>query len=433
MSLVVSALSNNNNDSCPSSNNKKFTAIVIGGGPAGLAVSLGLGNLESCEKVYIIEKQPKFDSRGANFLLAYNGVKALEELSQGIQQDFEHVGVVSYMVPDYPAILLPWWEMRNVILNRVRTMGNDKIKIYTNKRFTRIIENDDDAGVTVHFDNDNDELKVLKGDILIGADGVHSNVRKHLQLKPGTEIGLRTIIRGHVNNAHEIPQLQPLLSRGLVPIGGNFGGIDGLVTSVFNYDEKLKGKLAWVVGSIKEFSKGEEGEDDDDDDEDKLDGVATALSILDPTKASKDQVDDLNLFRALVLHTEKSNVHVFPQGKVMDFSPEVLNQYNGRWGGRGRITLLGDAAHAFPSSEGQGGSQAFEDAVVLTRLLKEKYYGGQEETTSFETILEEFEMSRLPRVKKLHQDQTERFAIKMNGGTNEMWSTEFMKWVFEGV
>ena len=419
MSLVVSALASN--DSCPSStsSNSKFTAIVIGGGPAGLAISLGLGSLESCEKVYVVEKQPTFDSRGANFLLAYNGVKALEEISSGIKDDFEQVGIVSDMVPEYPAILIPWWEMRDVILNRVRQMGNDKVTICTNKRLTQIDDSDD--GVTVHFDNDEDDnIKILKGDLLIGADGVHSTVRQHLGLRPGTEIGLQTIIRGHVNNAHEIDELNPLISRGLVPIGGNFGGIDGLVCSIFNYDTKLKGKLAWVVGTIQQFDIG--------DDEDKLDGVATALSILDPSKASQDQLDDLNLFRAVVSHTEKSNVHVFPQGKVMDFSPQVLENYNGRWGGSGRITLVGDAAHAFPSSEGQGGSQAFEDAVVLTRLMRDNHG-----ITSYEQILEEFETSRLPRVKKLHQDQTERFATKMNGGTNDMWSSEFMKWVFEGV
>lgn len=40
----------------------------------------------------------------------------------------------------------------------------------------------------------------------------------------------------------------------------------------------------------------------------------------------------------------------------------------GRWG-RGRVTLLGDAAHPMTPNLGQGASQAIEDAVVLAELL----------------------------------------------------------------
>ena len=38
--------------------------------------------------------------------------------------------------------------------------------------------------------------------------------------------------------------------------------------------------------------------------------------------------------------------------------------------GKGRITLLGDAAHAMTPNLGQGGAQAIEDAVVLAESLK---------------------------------------------------------------
>ena len=38
--------------------------------------------------------------------------------------------------------------------------------------------------------------------------------------------------------------------------------------------------------------------------------------------------------------------------------------------GRGRVTLLGDAAHAMTNAVGQGANQAIEDAVVLARCLQ---------------------------------------------------------------
>ena len=43
----------------------------------------------------------------------------------------------------------------------------------------------------------------------------------------------------------------------------------------------------------------------------------------------------------------------------------------GNWG-RGRIQLIGDAAHAMVPSAGQGACQAFEDAYILGRWLKER-------------------------------------------------------------
>jgi hypothetical protein len=40
------------------------------------------------------------------------------------------------------------------------------------------------------------------------------------------------------------------------------------------------------------------------------------------------------------------------------------------WGGRGRVTLIGDAAHAMRAASGQGSSMAFEDVCVLTRAIQ---------------------------------------------------------------
>jgi FAD-dependent urate hydroxylase len=42
-----------------------------------------------------------------------------------------------------------------------------------------------------------------------------------------------------------------------------------------------------------------------------------------------------------------------------------------RWG-KGRVTLLGDAAHPMTPNLGQGACQAIEDAVVLARCLDER-------------------------------------------------------------
>ncbi|SFW92319.1 FAD-dependent monooxygenase [Amycolatopsis australiensis] len=59
---------------------------------------------------------------------------------------------------------------------------------------------------------------------------------------------------------------------------------------------------------------------------------------------------------------------------------------------RGRVALLGDAAHAMPPFLGQGGCQAIEDAVVLAHELSEK------DTLS---ALRSYDANRRPRSQKV--------------------------------
>jgi hypothetical protein len=91
------------------------------------------------------------------------------------------------------------------------------------------------------------------------------------------------------------------------------------------------------------------------------------------------------------------------------------------WGGRGRVTLLGDAAHAMRTVAGQGANQAFEDCVALVRELtgespllpplSSKTTGGKRvDLTDFSDVderLRKFEATRLPRVRAIHANQEE--------------------------
>jgi 2-polyprenyl-6-methoxyphenol hydroxylase-like FAD-dependent oxidoreductase len=63
---------------------------------------------------------------------------------------------------------------------------------------------------------------------------------------------------------------------------------------------------------------------------------------------------------------------------------------------RGRVALLGDAAHPMSPDLGQGGSQSIEDAVVLARLLTPNGSVHAEED-GMERVLAAYTAARLPR------------------------------------
>jgi 2-polyprenyl-6-methoxyphenol hydroxylase-like FAD-dependent oxidoreductase len=78
-------------------------------------------------------------------------------------------------------------------------------------------------------------------------------------------------------------------------------------------------------------------------------------------------------------------------------------------------------------TDGQGGNQAFEDAVVLTRLLKAS------NSTSIPDALREFEQARVPRVKRIHDDQRIRYEKRMKGEVIGRPSEKWTEWLLQGV
>ena len=80
-----------------------------------------------------------------------------------------------------------------------------------------------------------------------------------------------------------------------------------------------------------------------------------------------------------------------------------------RWG-RGRVTLLGDAAHPMTPNTSQGAGMAIEDAVVLSRLVAE--HGASADT------LRAYERARRKRANS--QIRTAHFAGGLGRWTNPL-------------
>lgn len=76
---------------------------------------------------------------------------------------------------------------------------------------------------------------------------------------------------------------------------------------------------------------------------------------------------------------------------------------------------------------------AFEDAIALCRLLDISEESKDTQTNRLDHILEDFEKERLPRVKKIHDDQRLRYDARMRGEDMTPWTAEFKAWVNNGI
>jgi 2-polyprenyl-6-methoxyphenol hydroxylase-like FAD-dependent oxidoreductase len=377
----------------------KGDAIIIGGGPAGLSCALGLARV--CRQVHVVEKHKEFESRGSTFNLAANGRKALGELDSKICDTLTQLGLET----PSGGLLMVWFEMRDALLKRVRQLEN--VQIHTGESITNILDQEDNEGqVAVEFQSG----LVLHGDFVVGADGVKSTVRALLGRPPAVETESR-VFRGTVDVDIDScsTQLKDTLTKGIAPLGAKT--FPGVYFLLFNFHSKRPGRMAWVLSTTKDASENKN---------------VTPMSLLQPHVTDPDE---WRLLEEILELSDARHLKKFPPTCVMDFSENVLEDMNGGWGGNGKVTLVGDAAHAMRPTDGQGGNLAFEDAVVLFRLVRD----AASRKRPIQEILHEFEATRLPRVKRIHDDQRMRYEARMRGEQAPPMTKEFMEWVGAGV
>lgn len=380
-----------------------ITAIVIGAGPAGLATSLCLSKV--CQRVILVEKHTVFDNRGASIGLSPNAIKALPEICPGVQEDMETAGITT----SNKGLLLPWWEMRNALLRAVHKV--DAIELHVGERLVEIVDRDASSELVIlKFESG----KELSADFCVGADGVHSTVRPLVGLPPAVKTG-QTVFRGHVYIDGPANPLYPLLQRGLCPIPNKT--YDNVFVLALSFASKIPGKVTWIVSTRQPRTES-----------------MTPLTVLEGRVSDEEE---WAMLQELFAQSDPGHMQPFGETSIVDFSETATDQYG--WGGKGRVTLLGDAAHAMRPTDGFGLSMAFEDAIVLCRSLTAATAaagpnGGSEAIAGNTLVaaLRNFETERLPRVQKIHQDQSERYARRLRK-EEVPYPEGFLEWIHEGV
>jgi 2-polyprenyl-6-methoxyphenol hydroxylase-like FAD-dependent oxidoreductase len=393
--------------------------LIVGCGLAGLAAALSLSNNDDDDDVQItiVERRSDLESRGATFGLQINGQNALNEIAGVVGDDqtstmVEKLKSEGLLIPMSGGYMLPWWKVRDVLLEEVKAR-EDKIKIHLGVSIDTVTEKDNGSYVAT-FKDDNLQIDA---DLIIGADGVHSYVRREILSLPQAKGSGAYVWRGScASSSDKLKEMQDYPIAKLTKFG------EGIILAYFNFHPKVEKQVAWVFTVRSNLLP----------DNVNIDcGTTTPIDLM---KAHMDNLDgnaDEELKEAYELAmTVFDNTH---QPSDLTWSSEMavvdLNQEDVGWGGRGGITLIGDAAHAVRPASGLGGSLAFEDAALIARHI------ARSNTTSIEEQLRAFEKTRLPRCKSISNDQSIRAELSYKLGFGEVpaWDPAYASWITEGI
>jgi 2-polyprenyl-6-methoxyphenol hydroxylase-like FAD-dependent oxidoreductase len=329
-------------------------AIIVGGGIGGLTTALMLHARGIDCEVYEQSEAVRELGVGINTLphaiKELAGLGLLDRLDQVAIRTYElfytnRLGQEIWSEPrgtdagfDYPQFSIHRGRLQGVIYQAVRARLGES-KIFTGYRLGSFRQ--DESGVTAYFfDRNGAPSKTAHGDILIGADGIHSFVRA--QLFPNEEAPRFTgtvLWRG----ALEWPKF--LTGRSMVIAGG------------------MAGKL--VLYPIAEGSR-----------EDRcLMNWAVMVKVGEGGGTpKKEDWSRLGRFEDLMPHVQRFNIPYCNAKALIEATPEFW-EYPlcdrdplPRWS-HGRVTLLGDAAHPMYPVGSNGASQAILDARCIADRL----------------------------------------------------------------
>lgn len=329
-------------------------ALVIGGGIGGLATAIALQQIGFT--VELFERVVTLREVGAGLSLWANAIKALAYLSLGDAVRAlalpETAGGIrtaqgALLMQTANAQLQTKFGELSVMVHRaelhdlLRTALGQPLRL----GMACVAVTTDAQGVAVRFDNGEE----VRGDLVVGADGLHSQVRAGLHgQQPPTYAGY-TAWRGVVTFDHTRLQIGESWGR-----GARFGQIP-----------MQGGRVYWFATHT------------------------TAAGQQSPDGEKAELLRRFGEWHAPI----RALIEATPDAAIL--RNDILDRPPLKSWGHGRVTLLGDAAHPMTPNLGQGACQALEDAVVLAKQLQA--------TADIERALRAYEALRIPRTTRIVQ------------------------------
>ncbi|CAI6288319.1 unnamed protein product [Periconia digitata] len=323
---------------------------IIGSGVSGLSLALALS--QASIAVSVFEARPASHDIGGGIMLSPNALRVLDSLgafqkirassyefdtfvfknATGETTDVYYFGSTEQY--GYPALRVE----RKILLSTLTMMVRErKVDIEYSKGFVRIIS-ESSKDQTVTFELDDGSTRTCS--LLIGADGIHSQVRE--QIFPSympVYSGFTAINCTVPRSALRIPEGYDLPATVMAPPGAFLlvpqkqDGSELLIGSQMRMQERTR--EGWAA--LRADKQG----------------------LLDTLNETKDQWPDI--VQSALEAAPVDNMGIWPF-----FTVPALP----RWASEtSLVVLIGDAAHAIPPTAGQGVNQAFEDAATLATLL----------------------------------------------------------------
>ena len=342
---------------------KNLNIAVVGAGIGGLSAALAL--LRGGHRVTVLEQAPQLGEVGAGLSLSPTAAHALNSL--GLHQTLEDkaykpedqcirhfrdarplswVNRGQSLIEQYGEryYLIHRADLHNALADGVRAASPDAISL--NKRCVSAEQNA--KGVTIHCDDGSEHFC----DVLVGADGSRSAVRQSAFGAMEPQYTGYIAWRGLV----PMEKVPPAI---LNPPSGVFVGPQRMV----NRYPVQNGKMLNFVAFAERAAWTEEG-------------WSIRSSVAELLAEFEGWHEDVRTFMR-----ETPPHQLFKWGL---FDREPLMSWN-----RGRVTLLGDAAHPILPFLGHGAVLAIEDGVVIARAFAA--------ATSIGEALARYQAARLPR------------------------------------
>ncbi|KAL4944973.1 hypothetical protein BDV06DRAFT_232152 [Aspergillus oleicola] len=387
----------------------KFKVIIVGGSIAGLTLAHCLSKLNVA--YVVLEKRHEISPQeGASIGILPNGGQILDQLGlfDEIERNVEPLTTAHISYPDgfrhtnhSPKVILERFGLPLAFLERRKLLQilhrslPDTSRIIVDKNVTAIRPGKNNNCVAVHTKDGS----VYQGDLVVGADGVHSQVRREMwrladEEKPGhitiqEKNGMNVDYACVFGISDAVPELCPGEQIASLNDGRSFLTFPGKDGRAFWFLLK-KLDRQYLYSAAPRWSDS---------------GIETIAEAF-----ARDHIWNGIEFGDLWKRRQVVG--------ITNLEENVFSTWH--WG---RIVCIGDSMHKMAPNTGQGANCAIEDAAALANAIVSISRSSEENlSTEIESALDFFHRSRLVRVREIYDSA--RMVIRLHA--RETFNLKFL-------